>query len=116
MKNCEITLGGRVFTIRPLLVGQVEEISALNAGLLETAVTPQERTRVVWRVRREVISSALVADYPEMTPDGLAASQALGNELTDAHNAILEYAGLIPKDAKPEGASDEPGEAAAGTK
>jgi len=96
-----ITLGGQTFTVRPLTIGDVEDISALNAGILEDAATPQQVTARNWRVRREVIARAIQSDHPDMTADKIRDLPGNGKEIIDAHEKVLEVAGLIEPGAKP---------------
>lgn len=99
-----ITLGGQTFTVRPLTIGDVEDISALNAEVLEKSASQHEAALRNWRVRREVIARAIRADHPDMTAEKLKELPGNAQEMIKAHEKILLLSGLVvsPGEAKAE--------------
>jgi hypothetical protein len=90
-----VTLGGREFRVRPLKLGQLrhlldalEEMAGKSGGALIDAAA-------------KVVAAGLVPAHPDITADALLDLEARVEDLNAAVAAILERAGLRPKDAGP---------------
>lgn len=87
-----LTLGGRQFTIRPLKLGQLrhlldalEEMTGKSGGgLIEAAA--------------KVVAAGLAPAHPELTADTVLDLEANIDELNAAVAAVLQMAGLRPKE------------------
>ncbi len=99
-----ITLGGRVFTIRPLTLRQIRD---LGVGLVKAAARPTDAAaaeREAYDRMVETVAGGLARDYPEITAEALLDMEVSLAELQRARLAVLEHSGLI----------ESKGEAAAG--
>jgi len=90
-----IRLGGRDFTLRPPTLGQLRHLlDALDAmagasggALIDAAA--------------RLVAAGLAAAHPELTPDTVLDLKASLAELNAAVAAILNCAGLSPKESQP---------------
>ena len=90
-----IRLGGRDFTLRPLTLGQLRHLldaldemaGASGGGLIDAAA--------------KLVAAGLAAAHPELTTDAVLDLSASLDELNIAVAAILNRAGLSPREAMP---------------
>jgi hypothetical protein len=90
-----IRLGGREFALRPLTLGQLRHLlDALDAmagasggGLIDAAA--------------KLVAAGLAAAHPELTVEAMLDCTASLSELNAAVAAILQMAGLHPKELDP---------------
>jgi|SRR5439155_14633123 len=90
-----ITLGGREFALRPLTLGQLRHLlDALDAmagasggGLIDAAA--------------RLVAAGLAAAHPELTVEAVLDCAASLSELNAAVAAILQMAGLHPRELAP---------------
>jgi hypothetical protein len=90
-----ITLEGKEYTIRPLTLGQVED---LRIAVLEPNVPAdaRENVRATYRRHYGILLAALKADYPETTAASVRGLRLHPGELDDAIVKILNLSGLVP--------------------
>lgn len=94
-------LGDREFEVRPLTIGQLEDLDV--AVTLEDSTDPQENTRRSFRRMRMAIAAAVEEDYPDVTEDVIKKMRVTRDELLGCYISILQFSGLKRrgKDAKP---------------
>jgi hypothetical protein len=96
MQPVTITLEGKDYAVRPLTLGQVED---LRIALVE-ALPDNEQEQVRWEYRRNlgVIAAALSTDHPDVTVGTLKNMRATRDEVSAAVDKIIELSGLKPKE------------------
>jgi hypothetical protein len=105
MSTITVTLEGNDYTIRPLTLGQIEE---LRIAILEPPGNDVRET-----VRHDhariygILAAALRADYPEMTIDAIRYCRASFAEVRTAMDRILIHSGLAIAGAESIAASGE---------
>lgn len=106
-----ITIGDTPYTIRPLTVGQLEE---MHAGVLLAAdADPQKGVRDWWKQSREIIGAALAEDHPSVVSPEAIKKLRIGSyqDAKRVRDQILVFAGFI--DPPKEGEAPPQGEATA---
>jgi hypothetical protein len=88
-----ITLAGQPYTVQPLTLGQIEELSI--AVVTPTHDDPQENVRRNFARTVGILRAALAQDYPALTPEALRALRITRLELNTATDAILTHSGLV---------------------
>jgi hypothetical protein len=89
-----VTLAGQSYTVPPLTLGQIEDLSV--AVVTPTHDDPQENVRRSFARAIGIIRAALAKDYPELTAEALRALHITRLELNTATDAILSHSGLVP--------------------
>jgi hypothetical protein len=92
-----ITLAGVKYTIGQLTLGQLRDLSV--GVTLPDAPDPQENVRRSFDRSVNVIATAVVAANPDLTLSKLYEMAITREEMRDATNEILKFAGLIPATA-----------------
>lgn len=95
MSTFEITLAGKPYTIQPLTLGQIEDLSV--SVVLADSDDPQENIRRSYQRTIGTLVAALSADYPQLDAKALRNLRITKAELTAARDVILENSGLQPK-------------------
>lgn len=98
----KITLAGKEFEVRPLTLRQIRDISVSTSGALQNDNDPSVNAARAWDRRIDVLVSALKRDNPEITKDSILDMETTHEEVFKAHDDLLRFSGLVPKeDAKP---------------
>jgi hypothetical protein len=104
-----VKLAGIEYTIAQLSLGQLRDLSV--GVVLPDGGDPQDNVRRSFNRSVDVIAVALGEANPELTPAALYNMKITRQEMRDATDKILTFAGLIPATAA---GSAPPGEAEAG--
>jgi hypothetical protein len=107
-ESITITLEGKPYTIGQLNLGQLRDLSI--GVTLPDSGDPQDNVRRTFDRSVGVIAVGVGAAHPTLTLAALYNMNITRNEMRDATNAILKFAGLLPE-APPAG-SAPPGEGA----
>jgi hypothetical protein len=101
-EKAKIKFGGQTYTVRPLTLGQIREISVASASLLSIGGTAREREGQAIDMMIEAVAAGLVRDAPEVAANMLEVETTM-QELTEAYRTVQRLAGLfIPQeDAAP---------------
>lgn len=96
MQPITIVLEGKDYSVRPLTLGQVED---LRIALVEP-LPDNEQERVRWEYRRNLgtIAAALSSDHPDVTLAALKNMRATRDEVQAAVDKIIELSGLKRKE------------------
>lgn len=92
MTDTTITLEGNPYTIKPLTVGQLEDLTA--AILMPDTGDPQADARRGFQRMTGSIAAALAIDHPEITVDAIRAMRVTRHELVTAHAQVLEHSAI----------------------
>ncbi|MGH6967577.1 MAG: hypothetical protein ACREEN_00535 [Stellaceae bacterium] len=109
MPSIKITLAGVEYPVDQLTLGQIEDLSV--AALLPDDPDPQANVRRGFQRARETIAAALSKTAPDMTAEKLRDLVVTREEFNAAYRKVLEFSGLLPRDAEK---ALQPGEVAAG--
>ena len=101
-----ITLAGQPYTVQPLTLGQIEDLSV--AVVVPDSEYPADNVRRSFQRSIDAIVVALSVDHPDMTSDALRKMRITRQELRDAYGAVLRLSGLVAAEG------DKPGEERAG--
>jgi hypothetical protein len=83
-----ITLGERTFTVQPLTVGQLEDLTV--AIFAPDTGDPQKDARRGFERMIEALAAALSEDHPDVDAAAIRKMQATRHELVTAHAQVLE--------------------------
>jgi len=88
-KPITITLGGQPYTIQPLTVGQLEDITV--AILAPDTDDTQKNARLGFERMIEALAAALKEDHPSVTVEAIRKMRITRHELMTAHAQVLEH-------------------------
>ncbi|MGC8518466.1 MAG: hypothetical protein ACP5P4_08040 [Steroidobacteraceae bacterium] len=89
MKSITIALGEKLFTVKALTIGQIEQINDLL-----TIAREEGHKRAA--TNREIIAAALAVDNPEVTAETIKGIRVTNvQEVSAAVDEILKFAGWI---------------------
>ena len=115
MTTLTIKLAGREFTISKLTLRQLRDLSV--GVVTPIADDPQVDAGRNFDRAVAVISSGLIAKYPDMTPEALYQMPIERDEMNHAYDEILYFSGLVRREPtkSPKSAEESlPGEAQTG--
>src|SRR5262245_45270444 len=101
MESITVTLAGKPYTVSQLTLGQLRDL-AIGVTLPDTP-DPQDVVRRSFDRAVAVISTALVVDHTDMTPDALYKMRISRDEMRAANDAVLRFSGLLPAKEAPPG-------------
>ena len=86
-----ISLGGRIFQVRPLTLGQIEQLAAAS----DAFGGADQSAKVSVAAARRVVAAALSRDNPQEAENDCGALEASWPELLAASDTILVHSGLV---------------------